>query len=175
MINSSLCILLGILATVIFEIINIIKKIPIKSNVLGALLIIYLTIVLKITLFPIPIDYDYANNQLNNFVPFASIYSLISEGTYALKNILGNIVLFIPLGMIITLLNYKKLAFYKPILYGFIMSVTIEFLQFFIGLIIGFMYRSVDIDDVILNTLGAVFGFLIIKIIPKKYIELITE
>ena len=175
MINSSLCILVGILATAIFEIICVVKKLRIKNNILGALLIIYLTAVASITLFPIPFDCDNPYNQLCNFVPFASIYSLISNGEYAVKNILGNIVMFIPFGIIITLLNYKKISFLKLIFIGLSMSVAIEFLQFFIGLIIGFMYRSVDIDDVILNTLGAVVGFLIIKIIPKKYIELFTE
>ena len=175
MINSSLCILVGILAIVIFEIICVVKKLRIKNNILGALLIIYLTAVASITLFPIPIDYDYENNQLNNFIPFASIYSLISNGEYAVKNILGNIVMFIPFGIIITLLNYKKISFLKLIFIGLSMSVAIEFLQFLIGYFIGYMYRSVDIDDVILNTFGAMIGFLAVKLIPKKYINLITE
>ncbi len=175
MINSSFCIFLGIVAIVIFEIICVVKKLRIKNNILGALLIIYLTAVASITLFPIPFDCDNPYNQLCNFVPFASIYSLISNGEYAVKNILGNIVMFIPFGIIIMLLNYKKISFLKLIFIGLSMSVAIEFLQFLIGYFIGYMYRSVDIDDVILNTFGAMIGFLAVKLIPKKYINLITE
>lgn len=63
----------------------------------------------------------------------------------------GNIVMFMPLGFFPGLL-WRKWTWWKALLVGFCTSFTIEFVQFFIG-------RSTDIDDVILNTTGAVLGY----------------
>ena len=40
-------------------------------------------------------------------------------------------------------------------------SCLIEFLQLFLG-------RSVDVDDLILNTLGGLMGYLLFCLLPKK-------
>ena len=48
-------------------------------------------------------------------------------------------------------------------LISFLVSITIEFVQLNIG-------RSFDVDDIILNTIGATFGYLIYKIINKMSI-----
>ncbi|UHR03414.1 VanZ family protein [Peptoniphilus sp. GNH] len=68
-------------------------------------------------------------------------------------NILGNIVIFMPLGYLISKLN-KKRNFLKTFLACLTLSVFIEFIQIFIG-------RSVDVDDVILNSLGGIIGAII--------------
>lgn len=41
-------------------------------------------------------------------------------------------------------------------------------MQFIIGMLIGYNYRSVDIDDVILNTVGGLISVLVIDYIFKK-------
>ena len=43
-----------------------------------------------------------------------------------------------------------------------IASCLIEFVQLFLG-------RSVDVDDLILNTLGGLVGYLLFCLIPKKW------
>lgn len=63
----------------------------------------------------------------------------------------GNIGMFLPIGFCTALL-WRKHHWWKSVLVGFGCSVTIEFIQFFIG-------RSTDIDDVILNTAGALLGY----------------
>ena len=65
--------------------------------------------------------------------------------------LLGNIVMFVPFGLFPALL-WRGWRWWKSLLVGFCTSVSIEFIQFFIG-------RSTDIDDVILNTAGAAVGF----------------
>lgn len=65
--------------------------------------------------------------------------------------LLGNIVMFVPLGFFPALL-WRKWRWWKSALVGFCASFTIEFTQFFIG-------RFTDIDDVILNTAGALAGY----------------
>lgn len=65
----------------------------------------------------------------------------------------GNIAMFMPIGAFPGLL-WRKWSWWKSLLTGLFASTTIEFVQFFIG-------RSTDIDDVILNTAGAVLGYMV--------------
>lgn len=46
--------------------------------------------------------------------------------------------------------------------------VCIELVQFIIGLLIGYNYRCVDIDDVILNSLGGIIILLVFERIIKR-------
>ena len=66
----------------------------------------------------------------------------------ALYNVIGNILLFIPLGFCIPLFFNKKNKLSKVILYGFTASLIIEVLQLFTP------YNITDIDDIIFNTFG---------------------
>lgn len=78
------------------------------------------------------------------------------------KQILGNFVMLLPLGIYLPLI-YKRLRkaynFFVVLLICFLVSVGIELLQ------LATSYRSADIDDVILNTLGGGTGFLIYQLI----------
>jgi glycopeptide antibiotics resistance protein len=101
-----------------------------------------------------------------NLEPFKTIDIYQTLG----KQILGNFVMLLPLGIYLPLL-YTKLrkaySFFAVLLISFLVSVGIELLQ------LATSYRSTDIDDVILNTLGGGAGFLIYLLIktitsPKK-------
>jgi glycopeptide antibiotics resistance protein len=78
------------------------------------------------------------------------------------KQILGNFVMLLPLGIYLPLI-YKRLRkaynFFVVLLICFVVSVGIELLQ------LATSYRSTDIDDVMLNTLGGGAGFLIYQLI----------
>jgi len=77
------------------------------------------------------------------------------------KQILGNFVMLLPLGIYLPLI-YKRLRkaynFFVILLISFLVSVGIELLQ------LATSYRSTDIDDVMLNTLGGGAGFLIYQL-----------
>lgn len=89
----------------------------------------------------------------NNFIPFKEILRYEFGSKYFIWNVVGNIALFVPFGFFISLfLNSKKMN--RPLLITFITSLTIELVQMFIG-------RSFDVDDMILNCLGGIIGFLI--------------
>ena len=61
--------------------------------------------------------------------------------------------IFIPFGFIVSLiLDSPKVN--KPLIITFITSLTIELVQMFIG-------RSFDIDDIILNCIGGIVGWLL--------------
>ena len=87
----------------------------------------------------------------NLFSPFQEILRGLRGGPWVFFMLLGNIGMFLPLGFFPALL-WRRPRWWKSLLVGFAASVTIEFVQFFIG-------RSTDIDDVILNTAGAVLGY----------------
>ncbi len=74
-------------------------------------------------------------------------------------NFFGNIIMFIPLGIFLVWLYNKSLG--KVALIGFLASVAIESIQY-LNMFAGY-YRYVDVDDVILNTLGAIIGYWIYK------------
>ena len=95
----------------------------------------------------------------NNFTPFHEImrYSLGSRLFF--KNVIGNIVLFIPYGIFASL--YTKIdKFNQALGLVFFASVTVEVTQLLIG-------RVFDIDDIILNVCGGLIGYFIYKIINK--------
>lgn len=73
----------------------------------------------------------------------------------------GNIAMFMPLGVFPGLL-WRRWTWWKALLTGFCTSFTIEFVQFFIG-------RSTDIDDVILNTTGAVLGYAFYRVLTRLW------
>ena len=74
-------------------------------------------------------------------------------------NIVGNIVLFIPIGILIPIL--WKIKDRYVILIGFLISLSIEITQLFLD-------RVTDVDDLILNTLGVIIGVLVYKCVKKK-------
>lgn len=82
---------------------------------------------------------------------------------YAFYNIAGNIVLFIPFGFLVSLVCIKKIDFFKTMLVCISTIIFIEIFQFI--LMIGFF----DIDDIILNTLGCLSGFVVFIIWKKLF------
>lgn len=86
--------------------------------------------------------------------PFQEIRrALRSMSPWLMFMLLGNIGMFMPLGFFPALL-WRGWTWWKTVPLGFLCSCSIEFIQFFIG-------RSTDIDDVILNTTGALLGYLL--------------
>lgn len=84
--------------------------------------------------------------------PFQEIGRALNRRSYwLLFMLLGNIIMFMPIGFFPALL-WRKWRWWKSLLAGFCSSFFIEFVQFFID-------RSTDIDDLILNTAGALAGF----------------
>lgn len=91
-----------------------------------------------------------------NLVPFASTVELASSSVHvlvAVRNILGNVVLFVPLGLVVAIRWRGQRAVYRTVVGSTVLSVAIELVQLLLPL-----GRSVDIDDVILNVAGATTG-----------------
>ena len=93
-----------------------------------------------------------------DFHPFWS-YKAIQEGRDDLlaENIM-NVVVFIPVGLLLSI-AFKQMTWWKVLLIGCGISVTIESLQFF------FMRGFSELDDVMHNTLGCLLGYGIMTIL----------
>jgi len=73
--------------------------------------------------------------------------------------VIGNLVMLLPLGIYIPLVFPKLSVFFKVFAICLFVSIIIEMMQLITS------YRSTDIDDVILNTAGAITGYIIYKLI----------
>lgn len=126
---------------------------------------LYITILYCFALFELVTTTDFYS-YTNNFIPFKEIlrYKSIMSPLF-LRNVVGNIILFIPFGFLISdFINSRagKINIFITSLLTLITSSSIETIQMFIG-------RSFDIDDIILNFIGSIFGYIAFKIINKTF------
>lgn len=92
------------------------------------------------------------------------IVNLVPLRTFAYDQsytILGNVIMFLPFGFCTALL-WRRFRWWKALLTGLCVSGLIELWQYFIG-------RSSDIDDLMLNTLGALCGFWLALIVRRIF------
>lgn len=95
-------------------------------------------------------------------IPFKTIIDFLNKDyTSSISNVLGNILIFTPLGFLLPILSEKFKKAKNLLIISFLVSFSIELIQLFSGL--GFT----DIDDIILNVTGAILGFYIYKCINK--------
>ena len=67
-----------------------------------------------------------------------------------------NVVVFVPVGLLLGI-AFKQMTWWKTLLIGCSISITIEALQFW------FMKGYSEMDDVMHNTLGCIVGFMIVN------------
>nr|WP_315023852.1 VanZ family protein [uncultured Aminipila sp.] len=115
---------------------------------------LYLTIVFSVTISPdmgVSISSVGKNINLN---PFMVLNNIATNP----MNFFGNMLMFVPLGILLVLLSYKCQKLHVTLLIGMGISLLIEFIQLFES-------RSTDVDDVILNTIGTFAGYIVGKLI----------
>ncbi len=88
-----------------------------------------------------------------NLTPFKEIFRYEFGSKLFIEQVLGNIIIFVPFGFFASYyVNIKKYRFLFII--GLISSSVIEVVQYFLG-------RSFDVDDILLNMIGATIGYLV--------------
>ena len=117
-----------------------------------------------LSLFQIVTSTDISSSYGNNFIPFKEImrYKLFSN--LFIKNVVGNVLLFLPYGYFVGRYfsgNSKKLSIFLITL----ASCTIEYSQLLIG-------RVFDVDDIMLNVLGGIIGYILFLFSNKIYDKL---
>lgn len=79
-------------------------------------------------------------------------------GTFAvLTNLAGNIVIFVPYGFFISMASRSR-GFFKTLFFSMGLSLCVEITQLFTRV------GSFDVDDILLNTIGGVIGYIIFLI-----------
>jgi glycopeptide antibiotics resistance protein len=123
------------------------------------LLAIYVLIVLYFVLFSDRLGrtdtyetYRYNLNLFNEIHRFIRYRDQVSPGAFIL-NLLGNLFVLFPFGFLIPLWRMKKTGVVRIALYAFLFSLGIEILQLVtkVGVF--------DVDDLLLNILGAILGY----------------
>lgn len=98
--------------------------------------------------------YEGAGYELS---PFWS-YAAIQEGrTELLAENIMNVVVFIPVGLLLGI-AFKQMAWWKALLIGCSISISIEALQFWL------MKGFSEVDDVMHNTTGCILGYILIQV-----------
>lgn len=134
---------------------------------LYAVLVFYVLLLLAIVFFKYitPLELFSADRPIFrsvNLIPFHSIKSyLLGSGvsrSVVLNNVLGNILLFIPLGIYLQVLKRDKRIF-AGIFFIFAASLSVEVIQYILGI------GAADIDDILLNCLGGIVGILCYRLL----------
>ena len=146
-----LCILLLAIA-LLFDVYKFVENKRISIIIKSILVVVYLYIVLLITV----LRNEHFSSAQKILIPFKSYISLITvqwhgSGMYIAMALLGNIILFIPLGVMISKI-IKRNNIFIAIGIGLLCSLMIETYQYFscVG--------TFELDDLIQNTWGACIG-----------------
>ena len=126
----------------------------------------YVSRVIALTFFPFPLDavigstsdefFVEAFDLNNNFVPLRTIRR--TWGSTFARQVLGNLILLFPLGVFAPLVAPQFRQWRRAALLPVVAAAMIEFAQLGLSFAIGSSYRSFDVDDLWLNTLGGIPG-----------------
>lgn len=130
------------------------KKIKLSKEIPNLFFMIYI-----LCLFQIVTSQDVSGNHGINVTLFRELTRYEVGTNLFYKNIVGNIVLFIPFSFFIAHI-FKIKNRWLVYLFTLIISLTVEFTQLYIG-------RAFDVDDILLNVIGGIIGFSIYNLIIK--------
>lgn len=129
------------------------KKFILYKEVLSFGFILYVICLFRVVTFQ---DVSWSTS---NFIPFKEMLRYDFGSRLFFKNVIGNLLMFIPYGFFISyILKIKKPT--TTIILTFIVSLTIEFTQLLIG-------RVFDIDDIFLNIIGGVIGYILFYLMDR--------
>ena len=106
-----------------------------------------------------------ARNTRVNMRPLVELWNWIIKGVWwhLFYNVVGNFAWFVPLGTLVPALFKEQRNLGRVMLIGASVSASIEFLQYIL------CTGVTDIDDVILNTIGAGIGYIVFKVLYAIY------
>lgn len=121
------------------------EKIVLYKEIINLGFIIYLLCLFHVVTFQ---DVSWSSS---NFIPFKEMFRYEFASPMFFKNVICNMMMFLPYGFFVSFYLKTRKA---PIAFtlSLFASITIEITQLVIG-------RVFDIDDIILNVIGGMFGF----------------
>jgi glycopeptide antibiotics resistance protein len=121
-----------------------------------AFMVAFAVVLARLTLEPSPSSVDLTHTNMH---PGRSLRAYLDQPELrdAVKQIGGNLLLGIPFGVLVPVLAPRTRGILRILLLTAVVMLMVEFAQG--ALITG---RAFDIDDVILNTAGALIGYLLL-------------
>ncbi|MDI9498913.1 MAG: VanZ family protein [Bacillota bacterium] len=118
------------------------------------LLLMHLELVLQLTFVPLRINLG-GLPRIVNLVPLVESLLMLRQAPLPLSlyNLMGNFILLLPLGILLPQLDRRWRSGVAVFASGVLLSLGIETLQWLTGC------RIFDIDDILLNSLGALAGW----------------
>jgi glycopeptide antibiotics resistance protein len=131
-----------------------------RSNVLSIVLFaIYAALLIGVILFKFPFSSEATGNgRAVNLIPFAG--SLRSDGVLRLDELIENVVIFVPLGVYLSMVK-RDWSFARKILLVVGVTVAFETIQYI------FAIGRADITDVLTNTLGGLVGIGVYAVVAR--------
>ena len=146
------------------------KRIDWKREAMLLLMYVNLAVILRFAFFPMarvdgrvqPLLFDASAVRpfRLNLLPFVKL-KFYSSRRNLLLNVIGNVAMFIPSGIILPILYRKLDRLWKVLGVGALMSLGIEFLQ------LPFSVRATDVDDLIQNICGVLIGWGIYALVRR--------
>lgn len=127
------------------------EKMVIHRELLTLLFIIYILMLYYVVAETDPVS-DISKVTFN-LVPFREIFRYDLDSPLLIKNVIGNIVLFVPFGLFASY-YLRKHKLLPVLIITMITSIAIEGTQRVIG-------RIFDVDDIILNVTGGLIGYIL--------------
>lgn len=142
---------------------------PLRSAAILAS-VVYLCVLVAVVLGPLPVDGRLIAELRTegavraNLVPLRTI-GLVLDGpvSVAVRQMGGNLLLLAPLGFLLPALAGMDRC-RRACTAIFAVSLVIETAQFVVSVVAGFAYKVFDVDDLLLNTLGGLLGWLVFKV-----------
>ncbi len=133
------------------------KEVVFYREILMLFFMIYVLCLFQIVTFEDPLVSSYSNHF--NLIPLKEISRYSVGSRLFFKNVIGNLVMFMPYGFFASYFTKMDNKYYAFSLIAFA-SITIETTQLAIG-------RVFDIDDIILNIIGGMIGYGIYRLLSK--------
>ena len=139
----------------------------------------HLVVLASVALFPLPVSpvllangHAYAASTAGealNLVPFRTIGSQLAAGASSAgrTEALLNLFVLAPAGVYLPILipRLRSWGTFLPV--AIVVGGSIEAAQLAMSFVIGFRYRTIDVDDWILNTIGLLIGFAVWQLLAK--------
>lgn len=142
-----------------------------KKQILNGIIICYILVLVLVLFIPFGgrVQQTWINNgvfsrehfMMSNIIPFKMIIEYVNSWKNGsmnvdiiIRNIFGNIVLFMPVGILLPM-KFKTMKNSIFAVINILFNVAIEIIQFLT------LYGSFDIDDIILHLLGAYIAYFV--------------
>lgn len=131
--------------------------------------VLYFIVLFYLLFFSEEMGRTYTEREYHyNLMPFHEIrrfitYSKVLGFKAVILNLVGNIAAFMPFGSFLPIYTKRCRNVWYTVFYSFELSLLVEILQ------LVFKVGSFDVDDLLLNTLGGLLGFLVYKAVMHAW------